>query len=92
MTIGKVQNVFSILILFLVLQGCNMSEKMFEPEFKVYGDPNILENMVINIESLVNDAKYPGYPVSKIQTQLYNGKQQSFQNSDVISYIIYFSS
>ncbi len=91
MIIGKVQNILFILILFVILQGCDMFEDTPEPVFKVYGDPSILEKMVINVENSINDARYPGYPVSKVQTQLYKGKQQSFQNMVVISYAIYFS-
>lgn len=68
-----------------------MFEDTPEPVFKVYGDPSILEKMVINVENSINDVKYPGYPISKVQTQLYKGKQLSFQNTGVISYIIYFS-
>lgn len=68
-----------------------MYEENFEPEFKVFGSPVILEEMIINIESFTNDPLYTGYPVSKIQTQLYKGQQQTFSNDDVIRYSIYFS-
>ena len=91
MSINKLCHIFFILLLFVILPGCDMSDEIAEPAFKVYGDATILENMVINIENSINDAKYPGYSDTKVQTLLYKGKQQAFRNSDVISYSIYFS-
>lgn len=91
MIIGKLFNILFISILVVLLQGCDMSEETYEPAFKIFGDSAILEKMVINVENSINDTKYPGYSDSKVQTQLYKGKQQSFKNSDVISYSIYFS-
>lgn len=91
MIIAKIYKIISIITFVAILFGCNEFDEITEPAFKVYGDAHILDKMIINIENIINDAQYPGYSVSKIQTQLYKGKQQSFINSDVVSYSIYVS-
>ncbi|HAW0505550.1 hypothetical protein [Escherichia coli] len=70
-----------------------MNKKLINPEFKVYGDKNILDNMIINIEVYANSKSYPGFSVWKTETLLYNGKQYKIpeNNDDIISYIVYYT-
>ncbi|UYZ83946.1 hypothetical protein MTZ49_15350 [Entomomonas sp. E2T0] len=66
---------------------------MSEPEFKVYGNKQILNNMIINVQSINYrfNANTPSYTGSRTQTLLYNDKLFSFTNDQVDRYKIYFS-
>lgn len=77
--------------LSLFLQGCDLDQKI-EPEFKVYGDSDIINEITINVRTIIYGKYYPAYTDSKTQTLVYKGKQYSVQNNEEIgAYKIYFS-
>ncbi len=80
-------------LLFLIVVGCDMNKKLINPEFKIYGEQNLLDNMIINIDVYANSKYYPGFSVWKTETLIYNGKQYQIpeNNDDVIAYIIHYT-
>ncbi|MTH48745.1 hypothetical protein [Intestinirhabdus alba] len=72
-----------------------MNDEFYEPPFEVYGDMDILKNMVINIKIHSNSEKHPGFPVFKIQSLLYKGNKYPVipdeKGIEVVHYTIYYS-
>lgn len=87
MTIVKTHRI-ALLIIIMLLCGCMPMKK--EPIFEVYGDQELLDQMIINIEASSN-AHQP-YKVNTLQTLLYNGKIYTVRNlHGVVTYTFYIS-
>lgn len=76
--------------LFLLLQGCDMFDEPKEQPFEVFGEPSLLKDMVINIESQIDENNHI-YHKSKVQTVLYKGKTYKFTNNNITQYTIYIN-
>jgi hypothetical protein len=65
-----------------------MFNEQHEPPFEVYGDSEILKEMIINIWSIYGDPRSRAY-VEKIQTLLYKGRQYALKNDLAFRYKIF---
>ncbi len=85
MTIESNSKFYLLIILILSFTNCTT----MEPEFELYGDTVLLQNMKINMLS-IKEEKYPNRE-SKIETFLYDGEKYKIQNQNVVNYEVYFS-
>lgn len=72
----------------MLLCGCMPMKK--EPIFEVYGDQELLDQMIINVEASSNAGQ--SYKANTLQTLLYNGKIYTVRNlHGVVTYTFYIS-
>ena len=78
---------FIFFFIVLALTGCFMNK---EPKFTISGEPEIINNLVINIKTISNDT---GIEECKMQTLLYKGSIYDLNLDDpkVIAYEIFAS-
>lgn len=89
----KYYHLLFLIIVILIGHEKYMDKKSVNPEFEIHGDKNVLNDMVINIETHANSAKYPRFTLWKIETVLYKGIvfHLNEDEDDVVSYIIYYA-
>ncbi|EEV0135121.1 hypothetical protein D9R95_001159 [Escherichia coli] len=70
-----------------------MKKKLVNQVFEIYGEKNVLDDMIINMEVYANSEKYPGFSTWKVVTILYKGNRFQFpeNNDDIVSYVIHYT-
>lgn len=86
-------NYFYLLAFIFIMCGCDMKKKMVNQVFEIYGEKNVLDDMIINMEVYANSEKYPGFSTWKVVTILYKGNRFQFpeNNDDIVSYVIHYT-
>lgn len=93
MIIDVISKYFIIIILFLMI-GCDQYFTYCEPPFVVEGDPDILNDTIINIKIDSNMRNQPGLLSHKMQSLIYKGRQYPLTfkfYDDIVHYTIYYS-
>lgn len=83
-----------LLMLILLITGCDEFLGYQEPSFVVYGDESILKNTIINVNIIMNDRNHPGNLLYKTQSLLYKGDIYPInfrREDDVVHYVIFYS-
>lgn len=84
---------YFVFFIIFIWHEVYMSKKSVYPEFEIYGEKSVLDDMIINIEMHSNSKKHPGFPTYKIESALYKGiRFHIYENEDdVASYVIYYT-
>ena len=92
MTIGiRIFKIIFILgiIFYIIITFIDYKKMNSQTKFKLFGDKELLDNMKINIESILEE-DYPYY-IKKIESLLYETKVHNIDNEEIWWYKIYFS-
>lgn len=85
---------YFLLLLSMLITGCDDFLGHQEPPFIVYGDESVLKDTIINVNIIMNDRNHPGNLLYKTRSLLYKGDVYpiSFRrDDDIIHYVIFYS-
>lgn len=85
---------YFLLLLIMLITGCDDFLGHQEPPFIVYGDESVLKDTIINVNIIMNDRNHPGNLLYKTRSLLYKGDVYpiSFRrDDDIIHYVIFYS-
>ncbi|MCV0984915.1 hypothetical protein MLS15_023220, partial [Escherichia coli] len=72
----------SLILLFMIIVYPDYNKNL--PAFEVYGENDILKDMVINMKTYSNHSKKNSSPTTIVQTILFKGNiQQVFESNDM---------
>ncbi|EAB8206508.1 hypothetical protein PD335_001597 [Salmonella enterica] len=83
-----------LIMLILLITGCDEFLGYQEPPFVVYGDESILKDTIINVSIIVNDRNHPGDLLYRTQSLLYKGDIYPInfrRDDDIVHYVIFYS-